>query len=517
MNRRDFFKGCASFAAAAAGRGFGITNLVFAPAAPAERPQAPPNAPPPNARDLLVLVFARGGLDGLNLVVPFNTSAADHRRYYNDLRPALHIPAPGDARAARRAVDLDGRFALHPDAARGIPEVDAGLPASGPGRKGAFDTGGLYRIFQDGDLAVVHAAGTPDVTGSHFDTELYVDLGGKALGSGWLARYLDAAGEPPDALAVAPQWSVPPSLLSPAGRSATAVPDADNFGPRWRSGGWVNQAARDAIAADQRALLEPMFLRGAASASFVESIGQGALGAYDALRDALTTAYAPSAAYLTDGDYVPDWGGLGESLQLIAQLAKSNLANPLRVACVDAGGGFDTHDGQGACGWASDGAGNPRFPRLIVNLATNLKAFHDDMSADPQWRGRFVVVVLSEFGRVLYQNSSSGTDHGAGNVMLVMGSGASHGAPNVNGGQVYADWPGLSRFGFNDGLAITTDYRVPLAELLWRRMGLTLDQVNQQVFPSLGVTAGQLLGLAVPRTQAGRPPQPVAASAPHRL
>ena len=78
-------------------RGFGITNLLFDPhlsarAASAAAPLAPDQ--PPNNRDLLVLIFVRGGLDGLNLVTPFNTSAADRQRYFSTLRPTLNVPAP---------------------------------------------------------------------------------------------------------------------------------------------------------------------------------------------------------------------------------------------------------------------------------------------------------------------------------------------------------------------------------------------------------------------------------------
>ena len=496
MKRRYFLKGCAGFAAVAGLRGFGLTNLLFAPP---ETGSQRPNAPPPNNRDLLVLVFLRGGMDGLNWVVPFNTSPTDTSRYYNALRPTLNTPAPNDSSATRRSVDLDGRFALHPDAARGTPGVDANLPPSGLGSKGPFDTGGLYRIFENGDLAIVHAAGSPDVTGSHFDTELYVDLGGKTQPSGWMSRYLDTIGEPSDALAVAPQWGVPPSLFSPSGRNAVAVPDPDSFGPRWQASTWTNQATRDAITTAQRGLLESMYSRGDPAPDFVEAVGQSALQSYDALHSVLATTYTPAATYLTDTDYTPDWGGFGTSMRTIAQLAKANLTNPLRVACVDVGGGFDTHDNQGTYVWGYDGQGNPRYPRLVTNIASNLKAFYDDMNADPQWRGRFVVVVLSEFGRVLYQNSSSGTDHGSGNVMLVMGSGATFGTPNINGGQVYAHWPGLSRLGFNDGLTITTDYRIVLADVLMRRTGVTLNQINGQVFPNLNLSMGQLYNLAVPK------------------
>lgn len=489
MNRRNFLKGCAGFAVAAAARGFGITNLLFdaqvraahAGTMPAAPPKAP-DQPPPNNRDLMVLVFVRGGLDGLNLVVPHNTSAADRTRYYNQLRPTMNIPAPNSS-AARKAVDLDGKFGLHPDAARGSAGVNTP-------NQGAYDTGGLHKIFQNGDLAIVDACGSPDITGSHFDTELYVDFGGKNNQGGWLARYLDAIGEPNDALAVSPQAGVSPSLASLSGRSAIAVPDPDAFGPQWRTAGWMPDASRDSIVNAQLAIMQQMLSRGGATPAFVEAVGRSAMGGYDMLNSVFATAYAPAVPYLTATNMVLDYGHFGNSLQTVAQIAKTSVANPLRVATIDVGGGYDTHDNQGTVDWA----GNARFPKLVTNLATNLKAFYDDMNASPEWRGRFVVCVLSEFGRVLYQNSSGGCDHGNGNAMLVVGSGAQYGAKNINGGAIYGDWPGLQKLGFNDGLPITTDYRRVIAEILSRRMLVTNDQINTTVFPGLNYSSG--LGIA---------------------
>ena len=87
LSRRSFLQGCTGFAAAAALRGFGITNLRFdAELLSAQAAPLMPDQPPAN-RDLLVLIFVRGGLDGLNLVVPFNTSSTDRQRYYSTLRP----------------------------------------------------------------------------------------------------------------------------------------------------------------------------------------------------------------------------------------------------------------------------------------------------------------------------------------------------------------------------------------------------------------------------------------------
>ncbi len=484
MNRRDFLRGCASFAALAAVRGFGITNLLFDSQLPkAHAAILNPQQPPPNNRDLLVLVFVRGGLDGLNVLVPFNTSPTDRYRYYNVLRPTLHVPAPNDANATRKAIDLDGRFGLHPDAARGAQGVN--VPNGH-----VSDTGGLYELYRRGDLAIIHAAGSPDVTGSHFDSELYMDLGGKHNQSGWVARYLDAIGEPSNALAVAPQWAIPPSLLSLTGRAVLSAPSPRDFGPQWRTNASTSDAQRAAIVSAQRSLLEAMYGHGQA---FIEATGRQALALYDLLANVMHTNYTPAAPYLTDSSHVPDGGVFGRALQTIARIAKANLANPLRVATIDVGGGYDTHDNQGTVDWSS----NDRFPRLITNLSNNLKAFCDDLEADPQWRGRFTIIVVSEFGRVLYQNDSAGTDHGAGNIMLVIGSGARFGVGNVRAG-TYGEWPGLTHFGFNHGLQITTDYRRVIADVLTARMGVSRDLINQVIFPGLNYTSG--LGIAVPRT-----------------
>jgi uncharacterized protein (DUF1501 family) len=232
-----------------------------------------------------------------------------------------------------------------------------------------------------------------------------------------------------------------------------------------------------------------MYQRGEA---FVERTGRAALAMYDMLADVLSRTYTPAATYLTDGNYVADGGQFGRSLQIIARLAKANLANPLRVATIDVGGGYDTHDNQGTVDWN----GNNRFPRLITNLANNLKAFCDDMNTDPQWRGRYVIIVLSEFGRVLYENDSAGTDHGSGNVMLVIGSGGQYGNPSINAG-IYGDWPGLTHFGFNDGLKITTDYRRVIADVLTTRMLVSKELINSAIFPGLNYSGG--LGIGRPK------------------
>ena len=115
--------------------------------------------PMPNKKKLIVL-FQRGAADGLNIVVPFG-----EENYYR-IRPTIAIPQPRQG-AEGTAVDLDGFFGLHPS-----------LAPLGP-------------LFQNGQLAIVHADGSPDTTRSHFDAQDFMESGTpgvKATEDGWLNR-----------------------------------------------------------------------------------------------------------------------------------------------------------------------------------------------------------------------------------------------------------------------------------------------------------------------------------------
>src|ERR1700685_3846125 len=118
------------------------------------------DAPSPRKK-ILVAIFQRGAMDGLNVVVPHGEAA------YYTLRPNLAIPRPDWTADSR--IDLDGRFGLH--------------PALQP----------LKPIYDAGQLAIVHAVGSPDPTRSHFDAQDYMESGTpgrKATTDGWLNRAL---------------------------------------------------------------------------------------------------------------------------------------------------------------------------------------------------------------------------------------------------------------------------------------------------------------------------------------
>lgn len=140
----------------------------------------------------------------------------------------------------------------------------------------------------------------------------------------------------------------------------------------------------------------------------------------------------------------------------------------LEVACVDAGG-WDTHEEQGgADGWLGG---------MVGDFGASLTAFYTDMQAHLD---NLTVVTMSEFGRRVEESASRGTDHGHGNVMFVMGGG-------VVGG-VHTRWPGLHVDALDEGdLAITTDYRDVLAEVLTKRLGNSaLDKVFLDYTPTPG-------------------------------
>ena len=366
-------------------------------------------------RDVLVVVFQRGGVDGLSVVVPYGEGGA-----YYDARPTTALKEGS-------LHDLGGFFGLHP-------------------RLGA-----LYEVYGSGHLAVVHAAGSPDPSRSHFDAMEGMERGTpgrKSTPTGWLARHLESAPWTNDSpfRALGLGTMVQSALRGPV--PTLALQSIADFHLTGRD---------DQLGALQRTLAqlyrggadEP--LRGAAAETF---------RTVDALGTLADEAYTPAA-----GAAYPE-SPFGGALKQVAQLVKAEVG--LEVACVDAGG-WDTHEEQG-------GADGP-LADLITDFGAGLAAFYADMH---EHLDRVTVVSMSEFGRRVAENASRGTDHGHGNAMFVMGGG-------VRGG-VHTRWPGLNKGALDDGdLAVTTDYRDVLAEILDKRLGNgALDKVFLDYTPTLG-------------------------------
>jgi uncharacterized protein (DUF1501 family) len=363
--------------------------------------------------EILVVVFLRGGWDALNVVVPLD--GAD-RGYYESARPELNVPASG----ADAAIRLDGNHALHPSASQW-----------------------LRPLYQDGKLAVVLATGLTEPNRSHFDAQEYMDRGtpgDRHTANGWLARHLASAQNLPAEI-VMPALSVgstqATSLLG--NRETVNLNDPDGFNLEIGPSYW-----RDA----QRRALRTFY---EADSTWLHESGLQALDAMDLIELNAAGGYTPA-----NGAVYPN-GSFGDGLQVVAQLAKLDLG--LRVAALDIGG-WDTHNGQG------DGAGG-YFAGRLEELAQGMAALYTDFDGggSANYARRFTMVVMSEFGRRLYENNDGGTDHGHGNLMFVLSG-------NAIGG-VHGHWPGLAPSQLFDSadLEVTTDFRRVLSEILVRRMG----------------------------------------------
>ncbi|HVE98197.1 MAG TPA: DUF1501 domain-containing protein [Mycobacteriales bacterium] len=368
--------------------------------------------------DLVVTVFLRGAMDGLSAVVPY--ADAD----YHAARPGVRIPP-------NAVLKLDGRFGLH--------------PALRP----------LLTSWRRGDLAIVHAVGSPHPTRSHFDAQDFMERGVPGdlkLTTGWLGRHLATRPGRSDLRAVAMGGGVQLALRGPV--PAVALRRIADFA----------LVAEDA----ERTILETTLDRLFAGLSHpMSGTGSSTVTATRRLRALARTSYRPAG-----GAAYPDTE-LGRQLTEVARLAKARVG--LEAACVDATG-WDTHQGMGS-------ARSGRMSALLGDLGASLGAFYADLGG---LRG-VTVVVMSEFGRRVAENGSGGTDHGHGGVMFVLGAG-------IAGGRVYGRWPGVAPRRLDRGdLAVTTDYRDVLGEVLLRRAGAVS---LAGVFPRHLVRP---LGLALPR------------------
>jgi uncharacterized protein (DUF1501 family) len=366
----------------------------------------------------LVIVFQRGGMDGLNVVIPFKDPA-----YYN-LRPSIAIQEP--ASGEDRAIDLDGFFALH--------------PALAP----------LKSIYDQGQLAIVHAAGSPDNTRSHFDAQDYMEIGTpgvKSTADGWLNRYLGEkrSGDSPfRGVAVSPQT---PRMLAGA-EPTLSLSSIEEFRLR-------NQAGAAALQKLYANSSDPLFRQG----------GNSLFEAMARLR-AIESKIPPSAASYPAGRF-------GNGLKQIARLIKADVG--LEIAFTDIEG-WDTH--------VAEGGATGQLANRLRDLGAGLAAFYQDLS---DRMDDVILVTLSEFGRAARENGNRGTDHGHANVMFVMGGG-------VRGGKVYGRWPGLAPELLHEGrdLKLTTDYRTVCGEVLTRHLA---QRELARIFPgfrsasNLGVVA----------------------------
>ncbi|MCH9828785.1 MAG: DUF1501 domain-containing protein [Gammaproteobacteria bacterium] len=346
--------------------------------------------------NVLICIFQRGAADGLNCLVPYG----DPDYYAKRTRIAIPPPDQSDG-----VIDLDGFFGLNPAAAS------------------------LHALYAAGRLALVHAAGVPHGTRSHFDAQARVEEGiatGSALDTGWIGRHLANTASTADRpfRATSLSGSVPTSLLGAP--DPLAVSEIAAFG----LGDLGSTPYQDTLAALFR---ESLPYAGTA---------QAALAAMDELAAADPGQFTPA-----NGAEYPD-GEAGSKLLQVAQLIKADLG--VEVVCLDLGG-WDHHENE-----------NSYLPASLGGMADALLAFDTDLGAQME---RVTVIAMTEFGRRVGDNASNGTDHGTGSLFYALGGG-------VLGGQIAGVWPGLADTQLANGedLAITTDTRGLLAQCLERRL-----------------------------------------------
>jgi uncharacterized protein (DUF1501 family) len=259
----------------------------------------------------------------------------------------------------------------------------------------------------------------------------------------------DPAASPFRAVSLTP--TLPRSL---AGRApAVAMASIDRFGLRPAGGAAVARGFEDMYAGAVRDVLH--------------GTGEETFEAIEFLKKTDPARYAPSA-----GASYPR-GRYGDSLKQIAQLVKADVGVELAFTEV---GGWDHH--------AAEGGVQGQLAARLRELGQSLAAFQRDLGERMQ---DVVLVTLTEFGRTVRENGNRGTDHGHASVSFVMGGG-------VRGGRVHGRWPGLSPDRLYEGrdLAITTDFRDLLGELLARHMGA---RDLGPVFPGHDASAARFPGV----------------------
>lgn len=368
------------------------------------------------AGKVTVVLFQRGGADHLNIYAPTGDS------HYATHRPTIGIAPPGSSTGVV-GLPMNATFSMHP----GMSGLHTAFTASGS------------------RVAVVQAVGYQPYDRSHFVSQ---DLYETALQTtttfdGWINRHLQVTTSPTNApvRALALRGSLPRSMIGAYPCHAVASTQELVFGGT----------------ADVR-----LFLEAIVDSTATQSMPVPQQQAYQSGRDTfdLIDHFAglhPQTYVPANGAVYPS-GALGKALREVAEVIKAGLG--VEFFAVDQGG-WDHHHNLVSS-----------IAPLVTDLSAAITAFFTDLGTQGD---DVVLVTMSEFGREVVQNGSSGTDHGVGGAMLVCGG-------TVNGGLVHGLWPGLAPAALQSGrfLAPVNDYRDVLREILVQHMGGTDPAI---VFP----------------------------------
>ena len=360
-----------------------------------------------NSRQRLVVVFLRGGVDGLNIVVPHQTSE------YYQARPTIAVSYP---QTEDGAIDLDGFFGLH-------PKLKALMP-----------------LWQQKQLAFVHASGSGVLERSHFQAQDYLENGtpGKInTKDGWMNRLLAELPQdrPTQALNVG---VTTPYILRGEMAIASLKPGKNSIAPIPTDRPEIDRAFSSLYSGQDD--LSKAYQVGKKAREIVLN---------DLNREMMLASRGATSA----NAFVDD---AAEVAQLMVGDAKTQLAF-MEI------GGWDTHINQ-----------KPALDRLLPSLGEGLATLAKGL--EPIFNDT-IITVVSEFGRTVKENGNNGTDHGYGNVVWLLGGG-------IKGGKVYGDWQGLSQSVLfeNRDLPVTTDFRAIFTPILRQHLSVPSDRLDR-VFP----------------------------------
>lgn len=357
---------------------------------------------------ILVAVELSGGNDGLNSIVPYADDA------YYQARPTLGLKP-------NTLLKMDDHFAMNPGML------------------------GLHKLWQRGQLAVVHGCGYDQPSYSHFTSMAYLHSGVPHRGDefGWMGRLADA-------MAPSRQDNM---LINVAATQSLAVtsrvhtPVVFDDPSRFQRDRWQAEllTQRHAPAAFENA-----------NHQFLHAVDQSAARSAASVR-------AAWSAYQTPVDY----GIAPIDLPKVAACIAAGLPTQLYYVSFR-NNAFDTHVAQ------------PNLHRRLLSYASDgIYGFIQDLDR-LGLTNRVLVMVFSEFGRRVGENANQGSDHGTANVMMFAGGG-------VNGGH-YGKPPSLTDLK-DDNLVHTTDFRRVYATAIEGWLGVPAAQVLHDNFAPLPVFA----------------------------
>ena len=369
----------------------------------------------------IVVVYLRGGNDGINTVIPHGYD--DTTGYYRpDFRPNIAIPKPGTVNS--EGVNI------------GALDLGGDGTAAGLGLHPAMQ--GMWELYQTGNLAIMPATHYASASRSHFSGQQYTESAIANLDAdGWLNRYLVNAGLSSfnKIRGVGLESSLPHMLRGT--ELVSAFSDLRNF----ELG--ISSSTNEDEVIDR---LTEVYMQDPDAnrrySNLLHDFGEVTLKDIDIIKD-LNSGVHPE---LDPDGYDPGDGSGSQTYQMrngygtstfARQIAQTGLlikaGRGLEVASISRGG-FDWHSNQGG----GEATGNQY--KSLKDISDGVKAFYDDLSevnplTGSPYMDNVLLMICSEFGRTSYENASLGVDHAHATSWFAIGAAADGlGNGTVNGG-----------------------------------------------------------------------------------